>query len=258
MVGLRTSRSNLGLIGQFFGQNVYPDANLTVVDYLSIIFQRLHVDPERVLVFVKHPNRLSSFSVFGLYLIFVISLSERDGLLGQCAIFKDLLKVDLSASDDVVALEEVTVIGLNREQIRSHFVVVEVFSPNKTVVPTRFFTRLQAVMCVSLESVLAGIKEHAHEHITAIFNVHHLDVFSVEDRDTELELFWRFRLNVPDRQYIFWGNLCFVDLDPHSDEPLGNVHARVVKFTRLYGFILQCLPLRQEVAIFQVDDCGAD
>jgi hypothetical protein len=107
-------------------------------------------------------------------------------------------------------------------------------------------------MGVCLERVFAGIKEAPHEGITAVFNVHHLDVFTVEEGHAELKFFWGLWMDVVNGNDFIFGHFSRVDFDPHSDLTLRQIHARMEDFTSFSGLVFQGVPFREEVTVFKV------
>jgi len=105
---------------------------------------------------------------------------------------------------------------------------------------------------VCFKGVLARVEEAAHEGITAVFHVHHLDVLSVEDGHTEFKFFWWFGLHIVDGLEFFFRHLRVVDLDPHADLSLRQVHTRMEDFTSFSRLVLEGVPLGEEIAILQV------
>lgn len=196
VVRFRTSTADLSLVSSFSAHNVDSHADHTLVDDLSIFVLAHHVDPERISILMELP--LLVLGELPSNLVLVVGLRESDGLFGESTVFKQLSEVKLLAADDVVALEEVSIKHLHSESVVADYLFVKekVFGIDEAIVPTSLLTWLQSVVSVCFQRVFAGVEEAAHEHITAVFYVHHLYVFSVQDGDTEFEFFWRLRFHV--------------------------------------------------------------
>ena len=118
-----------------------------------------------------------------LQYIFVVTLVERQWLLDELAVFDNLLEVDRSFTNHIVALEKVTVVGLEAE--------LEVFSRNlnsvdESVLEIRLSVLVSEVS-VSFLYFFLSIEEAAEEYVTCTFPIHDLHVDSVEHYDSHLE-----------------------------------------------------------------------
>lgn len=242
LVGLSASTTNFSLVGLFSAQNIDSHADLASAYGFSIFVLADQVHPERVFLFMELP--LFSLLKRRCDLVLVVGLSESDGSLGKGTILKQLSEVDLATAKNVVTLEEISIKHLHSESIvTNHLLVIEeVFGVDETVVPTRLLTWLQSVVGVCLQRVFAGVEEASHEDIGAVILVRHVDVLSVEDGHTELKFFWGLGLHIVDRLHIFFRHFSGVNLYPHADLSLRQVHARVEDLTSFSRLVFQGVP----------------
>lgn len=57
-------------------------------------------------------------------------------------------------------------------------------------------------MGVSLLNIFVGVEEASEVHIAGAFDVHDLDIGSIEDTDSYLEFFWWSITDVPLRMFV--------------------------------------------------------
>ena len=123
------------------------DLNLDHAASLFTVCLRIlvtHLHPEaRAVIAIEFELLIST--ILGQHGV-IVRLIQLQRLLDECAVFDELLEVDLRLTDDVVRLEEVTIIHLDSE-----FVVFarNFDSVDETVLEVRFAV-LVAVVSVSL------------------------------------------------------------------------------------------------------------
>lgn len=146
MVGLLASITHWVRLGVVSRHNFNLDSDKTVVLHLSFVVFGCHGDPEAVSIFFP---LVASFTILCHVAIVVIFVQTKRSLCDRNVI-KNLLQVDSGASNDVVALEEVTIVGL---QIKPVALARESLLELETVVETGLAV-LATVVTVSLLSVL--------------------------------------------------------------------------------------------------------
>jgi len=122
MVGLISCRTHLVLLSILLWTDVNSDLNST--SDLNLAFLVLGSDwyPELVLILLVELELLVSINP-GENIIEVL-LVEYKWLLGKTDIVKDVLEVNLSFSNDIVGLEEITVIHLKSQLVVLGWVLV--------------------------------------------------------------------------------------------------------------------------------------
>ena len=145
-VGLFSRISDLVLFGVVDGDDFDGNTDETIVFHLAIVTLRAHGEEEGVSILLP----LHGLVTLLLQVAFVVLLVDSERTLCQRDILKRLLKVKHAAPDDVVALEEVSVVGLKRETVvLSGVLLLE----EKTVIEASLAS-LATVMAIGLERVL--------------------------------------------------------------------------------------------------------
>jgi len=111
-----------------------------------------------------------------------------------------VFQVYFAFSNDVIRLEEISIISLNVERI---IILLSRMSDweQHSVVETSF-TILASEMSVSLLGALSRVKESPNKNIRSAFIIHHLDIYSVEYADSHFEFLRRSRCDVILRHFI--------------------------------------------------------
>jgi len=161
-VGVVTGRANLILVGEFLGGDVDTDAHVAVVFHLIgalllVVDFLAHLQPEAVSVFLELERLILGL----LHIVLVVLLVDLNWSLSKLSIFEGLFQIDGSRTDDIVSLEEVTIVSLQGVSVVlswEHHLVVE------TVVEAGL-TGLTSVVSISLEWVLLGVEETSDVNI---------------------------------------------------------------------------------------------
>jgi hypothetical protein len=126
-----------------------------------------------------------------------------------------LFQIEHAATDDVVALEEVSVVCLYVEAI----VLSRIFLFKKKTVVETGLTGLATVMAIRLESVFR-VEECFDEDIGGSLVVHHFDFLGVPDHETHFKFFIRLLSYVIYWLHVLGGHLGWVDFNPALDNAL--------------------------------------
>lgn len=108
-------------------------------------------------------------------------------------VLNEILKINVGFSNHIVALEEVTVVGLNSELV----ILIWDLDPVDQSVLEVWFAILVSIMGFSLLDFFVWVEEGSEEHITGAFYVHDLHVGGVEDADSYFKFFWWSSTDVP-------------------------------------------------------------
>lgn len=111
---------------------------------------------------------------------------------------------------------------------------------------------LASVVGVSFVGLLVGIKECFAVGVTGALPIHGLNVFSVPNYNSNLEILAGFRSDIPNRNVIYWDS-SGVDSNPQLNNSLGDRRRGVIQLPVLDRFILDALPLRREKPVFKVN-----
>jgi len=214
-----TSRANFVLVSEFHRRDVDAHADMTIVNcflgaLLLVDFDLLHWHPEALSILFE----LESWGLRLLqrsHVLGVVLLVNAERSLSKLCIVKWLFEFNLRSSNNVVALEEVSIVSLNSEGPVLRWVLnLEV----KTVVEASL-SSLASVVGVSLKRFLA-VKEGTNVDVRSAFCITHLNVFCIEDTNTHLELLWWLGLNVPHLGHLLWRHICLIDFNPHFEGTL--------------------------------------
>lgn len=180
----------------------------------------------------------------------IVRFIELKWLLHKGAVFDQLLQVQRGLTNHVITLEEVTVICLERELVVLpwHFDAV-----HQTVLEVRFAI-LIPIVGVGLLHILFGIEEAAEEYVRGAFPVHNLYVDSIENANTDFEVFWWLVSDVI-KFVVSRIDSCGHDFDPTFDDTLLLRARWMVDLAVLHWFFWQALPLKTEIPILEINRC---
>lgn len=99
--------------------------------------------------------------------------------------------------------------------------------------------------------VLVGFEVTFNKHITGSFHIHHFDVASFPDYNSDFEVQDWFWVNFGHRLVSF-RTVGIVDLDPEFDDTLGNGTGFFEQISILDRFVLDGLPTLTVEAIIQI------
>lgn len=192
---------------------------------------------ERILVILRHH----------FVVVFVI---QRKRLLDKSGVLDDLPEVHGGLSQHLVALEEVSVVGLQVESVvfawHADLEYQSVFEVGVAI--------LTSEMRIRLLLLLSRIKEATE--VCVDHSAIHRDVFAVEHADADLHVLNRFLADVP--LLVFISSICRNDLAPQLEDSLAQGARWMVDLPVLNWFLLQTLPLHAEVPILHIKECFTD
>jgi len=163
--------TNLVLLSIVCGTDLNLDTHESVILHLALIVLGVHGNEEAVSIFLP-----LFFTFLRLHVALVVLLIDHKGTFGQRDVFKRLLEVKHAAANDVVALEEVSVIGL---QVEAVVLAWELFLEQETVVEAGLAS-LATVMTICLLRIVR-VEEGSDKDIRSAFIVHHLNLFGIPD-----------------------------------------------------------------------------
>lgn len=184
MVWLISSFTNRVDISLSYWENIDSDADPTIdFNLVGLWVFTSHFEPEFVWIFGV---KIKGLEAFVLEYIRVVFLVQADRLLNILTVFDEILEVYISFSDHIVALEEVTIKGLNRELVVLVWHLKSVFQSVLEV----WLAILVSVVGFSLLDIFVWVEEGSEEYITGAFPVHGLHILSIENTNSDFELFW--------------------------------------------------------------------
>ena len=184
MVWLISSFTNRVGISLSYWENIDSDADPTIdFNLVGLWVFTSHFEPEFVWIFGV---KIKGLEAFVLEYIRVVFLVQADRLLNILTVFDEILEVYISFSDHIVALEEVTIKGLNRELVVLVWHLKSVFQSVLEV----WLAILVSVVGFSLLDIFVWVEEGSEEYITGAFPVHGLHILSIENTNSDFELFW--------------------------------------------------------------------
>lgn len=185
---------------------------MAILLHFALIILRAHWKVEAIFILP-----LVGCVTFLKKIALVVLLVDTKWTLGDRHVFEGLLEIDHAASNDIVALEEISVVCL-----QGHSIVLSgvLFFEQETIVETSL-TSLATVMAISLKSILR-VEIGSEEDIRGTLGVHHLDFLGVPNDKTHFELLHGLLADIPEWLFIFGGYLGRVDLNPTFDDTLRN------------------------------------
>lgn len=238
-VGAVTGGADLVLLGELHGCDVDADVHVTVVNNLFnlgllVLLFLSHGKPEAFTIRVEFKRLGALF----LHVVVKVLLVDAKGALSQLSILKGLSQVDVGRTNDVIALEEISIISLNCKVImRARILDFEI----KAVVETGF-ARLTSVVSVGFKRILFAVEEGPNVNVGSTFNITHLNVSGVEYADTHLELLGWLGSDIINSCLLLWCHVYVIDFNPHFQGTLSHSRAWILKFSKLDWFLFNGTP----------------
>ena len=183
----------------------------------------------------------------------VVFLLQVDGAIGNFGVSHQFCDVKAPFADHVVRGNYITIPSLHCQDKWFDCWCLQV--EEETVVEAGR-TLLFAIVSIRLLSIILA-DEALNEYVAHALCIHGWDVFALKDSQPYLKFVLGLLANVPNLSNIAWlsGR---VYVEPHVDDALVELAARVVQLSCLDWLFIDCLPFGVEESVVEVDGGLAD